>query len=254
MIEALIIIILLLAISIFFFKQAVTEFQILQTDSFEKVPPLLSEKCPVVVHPFLQSGLYTPHNIRQIPKLAALPLGKKKFLQYLDESPQQPSNFHIDDSTSQLIASLSGLDTWCNHTFPQYLKSKSILSHLYRYETYAYIGSQGLRPTYGSCTILFPTYGTIHVSLLTEASDPFLPHDYKGKQVSSFDKNNTPLLEKIQYIDVIIRQGDALVIPPHWKVCYSDDHANKSPSCSVWVEVHHPISTLVKKLQQYRKL
>ncbi len=253
MIETLIILTILLAICIFFFKQAVTEFQILQTDSFEKVSPLLSEKCPIVVHPFLQSGLYSPQNIRQIPKLATLPLGKKKFLQYVD-APPQPTNFHIDDATSQHIASLAGLETWCRHTFPQYLKGKSLLSHLYTYETYAYIGSQGLRPTYASCTLLFPTHGTIHVSLLTEASDPFLPHDYKGKQVSSFDKNNTPLLEKIQYIDVILRQGDALVIPPHWKVCYKDDPANPTPSCSVWVEVHHPISKLVKKLQEYRKI
>jgi len=41
-------------ILIFFYKQAVKEFRILQTDSFEKAMTLLFERSPIVVLPFTQ--------------------------------------------------------------------------------------------------------------------------------------------------------------------------------------------------------
>jgi hypothetical protein len=52
--EGLLIVCIFFAILVFFYKQAVMEFRIAQTDSFDKVPSLLQEKIPIVIQPFFQ--------------------------------------------------------------------------------------------------------------------------------------------------------------------------------------------------------
>ena len=224
-------------ILLFFYKQAVNEFRISQTDSLEKAMPLLQERCPIVVLPAPQpQNLWTRADIQQRPTLASTPINGKSLKDILTTAA-----YPMKKAAAESLAEKVGLPVWIQQTILPVYKESVWWSPLATVRTEATIGAQGLRQTYAYSTLLFATDGALVVSLLNESSDPYLPKQWLGKRLQKLTRDDAPLLSQIQYIDVILRPGSALLIPPHWKVCW-ETHESKESALAVWFEVHHPVS------------
>lgn len=227
-------------ILIFFYRQAIKEFRILQTEDLEKAQGLLHERCPIVILPSpTPQQLWTRQDIQQRPTLGSLALNGESLNNLL-----RKESVSLRPETGILLAERIGLPVWVKQTLLPYFKQSQWWSSILWAKTEATIGAQGLRQTYAYSTLLMATEGALAVSLLNEGSDPYLPGQWLGKRVSKLTRDDAPLLGQIQYIDVIVRPGSALLIPAHWKVCWENYEEPKS-ALAVWVEIHHPLSHFV---------
>jgi hypothetical protein len=230
-------------ILVFFYKQAVEEFRILQTDSFEKAMGLLGERSPTVVLPIpVIHGLWTHIDCKQRPTLLGMPLNGRVLSDRIHEE-----SVRLDSVTSEKLAEEIGLNVWVRETLQPIYKQSFWWTGMLQTRVEALIGAQGMRQTFGYSTILICTDGAISVSLMNESSNAYLPKQWKGKRISKMTRDDAPLLGQIQYVDVIVRPGSALIIPPHWKVCWENLDNKEKPSLSAWIEVHHPLSKIVWK-------
>ena len=239
-IEIIVILTVIIGILFFFYRQAVKEFRILQTDSLDKSILLLNERCPIVIYPFPKPmDLWTGKDLQQRPAL------KNQIQKYLTKKSSW-----LDPKTSQTIANQVGFPIWVQQTILPAFKNLWWGPILWS-QTRVAIGAQGLRPTFGFCTIIIATEGTLHVSLLNESADAYLPKQWLGKRLSKLTRDDAPLLAQIQFVDVIVRPGSALLIPPHWKICW-ENIEKKSHTLAVWIDIHHPVSFIAQQ-SFYRK-
>ena len=228
-------------ILIFFYRQAVQEFRILQTESVEKAMPLIHERCPIVVLPFALPGqLWTQSDIKQRPTLISYSTNGRPLSERLTQDSVQ-----LSPDAAEALASQVGFPVWVKKTILPTFQESVWWGPILKSRTEAMIGAQGLRQTYAYCTILMATEGALSVSLLNESADAYLPTKWLGKRVTKLTRDDAPLLHQIQYIDVIVRPGSAIFIPPHWKVCW-ENHETPKPSLSAWIEIHHPLSQFVQ--------
>jgi hypothetical protein len=236
---------IIFGILIFFYKQAIMEFRLAQTESFDKVPPLLQEKIPIVVQPFpIPQQLWTHADIQQRQSLSQIPI--QEYGITIGQASQK-SNMLIpwNPTFGTSIALATGLNVWAEQTLKPIFQKATPLASIYSYRTEVYLGPQGLQKTYGLTTILAVTDGIGTLTLLNEQSDPYLPPTWKGKLMSRLTRDEAPLIGQIQCIDVILRPGSCIVIPPHWKYCL-EEKEGVSPICSVKITVHHPISRFME--------
>lgn len=249
LLESLLVLTVLAVILIFFYKQAIREFRILQVDSIDKAQPLLSERCPVVVLPApTAQALWTHADLNARPSLAnsgfnGLPL---------KEAIKRPA-FPLKTETAESLADKSGVSIWVNqHLLPAF-KTGSWWTPCLTARTEVAIGAQGLRQTAGYTTLLMATENAIQVSLLNESSNPYLPEGWEGKRLSKLTRDDAPFLPQINFVDVIIRPGSALLIPPHWKVCW-ENLEPKETALAVLVEIHHPVSRALYNMMRRQQL
>jgi hypothetical protein len=233
---------ILAIILVFFYRQAVQEFRILQTESMEKAMALVPERCPIVVLPAPQPPqLWTRADILQRPTLSATAINGKSLQEAI-----KTESFPLQPKSAETLAQQVGLPVWIRQTLLPIYTSATWWGPITTTRTEVTIGAQGLKQTYGYSTVLFATDGSLAVSLLNESANPYLPTNWKGKRVSKMTRDDAPLLAQIQYVDVIVRPGSALIIPPHWKVCW-ETYDSKEPALAVLTEFHHPLSRLAYK-------
>ena len=65
-------------------------------------------------------------------------------------------------------------------------------------------------------TYLFCTEGELHVTIMPETMEQFLPAVWLNLFPGDITEHDTPFLKDLKYIDIIVRPGTALVMPPHW--------------------------------------
>jgi hypothetical protein len=236
---------LVFVILIFFYRQAVQEFRILQTERLEKASEIIGERLPIVVLPSPQpQQLWTRIDIQQRPTLGNTAIEGKQIKHLID---QESVSLKYDKAEG--LATLVGLPVWIREKITPTMKQSVWWGPILTNRTEALIGAQGLRQTFGYITCIFVTDGAIQVSLLNETADPYLPIKWKGKRLSKMTRDDAPLLAQIQYIDVIVRPGSMLLLPPHWKVCW-ETYESEKPALAVWTEFNHPISKFAYKMSQ----
>ncbi len=82
------------------------------------------------------------------------------------------------------------------------------------------------------------------VSLLLKDSEEFLPPSWQYRYPGSFTTNDTPLVSDLKYMDIVLRPGTALLLPPHTVVSL-EPAADSSPfQAAVILHYHEPISFL----------
>lgn len=247
--ESLFVLSVLAVILVFFYKRAIHEFNILQVDSLEKGFQSLGDLSPIVVHPWTKTlPLWTRADLAQRPqRLHALLPGLMMTL----EKGLTATSIQMNPNDSETLAKQAGLDVMAPQLFLPTFKESVWWGFLAKPRVEALIGAQGLRPTYAHTTIVQCTEGALSVSLVTEASDAYLPEAWKGKRLSKLTRDEAPLLAQIQYVDVIVRPGSLLLVPPHWRICW-ETHESDVPALAVWTEIHHPISWLVGHVARRR--
>ena len=243
--EGFLFIILCIAILVFFYKQAVTEFRLAQTAELDKTPTLLQEKIPIVVQPFaIPSHLWTIKEILARPTLGNVIVPEYQMsLNQVASTPMAVAPWSQTFATNAAI--MTGLPVWAEQTLKPVFSRATFIAPIYTYRTEVYLGPQGLQKTFGIMTILAVTDGTANVTLLNEQSEPYLPPSWKGKLMSRLTRDEAPLISQIQCIDVVLRPGTCLIIPPHWRYCIEE---KEETTCSIKITVHHPISLMMENV------
>jgi hypothetical protein len=249
MFEILFFIIVLLFIAILFYKQANEEIEILQIDSerMEEIPGLYGDRSPIVIKNFPVPALGSYEDFQKRPKVLQMKMGSTLHtLQSLLES-NELKDFQFHPKTTSHLAKESGLDIWFGlHCYKGLLPSK-FTEWLYSYSTGLWPSHRGLTKTRAVQTLFVPTQGVAKVCILLPKMVPYLPVEWKGKQFNKLTAEDTPLLSQIQYVEIKLRKGNALLLPAHILVDISSDPADLHNT--LWMfqaEIHHPISLLAK--------
>lgn len=244
--EILLCCLLLLTIFVFFYRQAVHEFTILQVDSLEKAFASLSDLSPIVVYPYETNlSVWTRKALKQQPAL----------YKTLEASLEEKESVPMSSGDATQLAERVGLDVLTKKSLLEPFRESKKLGFAYWTKTEALIGAQGLRPTYAYTTFLQCSEGALSVQLVTEASDEFFPPDWRGKRLAKLTRDEAPLVGQIQFVDVILRPGSLLCIPPHWRVSYETkvEEGEKGSALAVWTELHHPMSALFAHVAKQRE-
>jgi len=254
LLELIIIIATIFIIGVCFYKQTNPEYKILQVEKGEldKILPLISELSPIVVRGFQVPNFWTNQDITANMRLQGIPLIYPGFQPFPLSSantmallPTMPS------ATANLLAQESGIQVWAEHQIQPILQSLWYAPFL-SLQTSALIGDQGLQQTTAFLSILMPTEGTIKVSLLHKKMYAFCPTEWKNTVPSTWTKATTPLVGEIQFIDIIVRPGTLLVLPPHWRWSYQSDigSATQTKPMAALLEIQHPLSYLATRFSK----
>jgi hypothetical protein len=243
---------ILFLVLVFFYKQTSDQFHILQIEAekISTVKELLQEKNPIVIRGMGIPKILTPDILKATPRLHGMPLSQTLRLADLLEVPTHSSKIPpLELSLRKQLASEVGLSVWAEHSLlPVFLGNNP--SWFLSMNSQAFIGSVGMEKSVAYSTLIYPTHGTFLCSIALESAEKYLPKSWKGKYISDLTLGDTPLLREIQFIDVVLRPGHILHIPPHW--IYSIKSTSDPDVIPLFgiIEIHHPISHLSSLLKQ----
>ena len=89
-----------------------------------------------------------------------------------------------------------------------------------------------------------PTEGIYTVSLVSRDSESFLPPKWNYKYPGRLSPNDTPLVADLKYMDIVVRPGTTICLPPHMII--SMEPQDKEFAAAAIVEYHEPVSLLAK--------
>ena len=246
MIEILMIFAFIFLVAVFFYKQALEQFDVLQIEAtqLEQLPKLLSEKSFLVVRSLPPIQLWTTETVKDIQRIHNVPYGSSKLLEIAEGSVKVlPSNY---PSPSEKLAEQVGINTWVEKTWLPRIVDSSWFAWAFSSRSEVAIGSKGLRKSVAYTTMILPTENDILVSVMPESSETYLPSTWQGKLFAKIKRAEAPLIGEVKYLDIKVRKGSALFVPPHWIINIQQDGENIP--WFLWVEYHHPMSKFAQLL------
>lgn len=248
----------LLAISflvvVFFYKQRQTDLTILQMEAeqMSQLADLLSEQQPLVIRGVSPPKGLTHDALQKIPRLADFPVGGQPLSAVL-ESPKMLASAGglpaLDLRGRQELAEELSVPVWATHTWLQPLAETTWVGKAVgTLRTEVVLGGVGMFRTTAIYTMILPTSGTYSVSLLSRASEPFLPANWHYRYPSSLGPNDTPLVADLRFMDILLRPGTALVLPPHMVISMEPTADSPAFVAATILEYHEPISLLNKMI------
>lgn len=146
-------------------------------------------------------------------------------------------------SHAEQLARVSGVGVWASKWV-----NPSVLSYQRFWTIPAYhcwAGNKGLHKTM-AWTFLFATEGELHVTIMPESMEPFLPAEWRHLFPANITEKDTPFLKDLKYIDIILRPGTALFMPPHWFMSWiqaETEQTDTTPlAMACTISYHTPIS------------
>lgn len=257
MFEIILIIAVLFLILTFFYKQAVCEFRINQVEwakqitlqkqshaqsNKSQIRELLGEKVPLVIRGIPSASFWTHTDVASRLCFAEIPVFQDMSLtEWMGTNSQQvvcPWKY----PQAEAIAKESGIAVWAK----KWLSPVIIHPLLTLWLTPSYhcwAGAVGLRKTFATWTCLFPVDGEIAVTIMPETVESSLPPHWRNCFVKDLTAKDTPFLSDLKYMDVILRPGTCLFMPPHWFVSWTSlDNTSLPMACTI--SYHTPISSL----------
>jgi hypothetical protein len=231
--------------SVFFYKQTNTDFHILQMEQgqIDKLFELAEERQPIVLRGAAVPHAFTRESLSKIPRLGNTPIATTDLTSILNGSTVLLSDGPpaMTPAAAAAFAKEIGLDIWTLQVWAETLKSTSYIGFAGSCRTSAWFGGVGLFKTTAMLTVLLPTEGVFYAGLIPKSSELYLPKEWKYRYPASFTMNDTPLVSELQFIDIKLKAGTALILPPHATVSMTPDSG-----LSLWVmiEYHEPISLL----------
>ena len=243
--------IVLFFIAVLFYKPANEEFQILQLEAsrIEEVPSLYSDRSPIVLRGLvLPPALGTEESLLKRSHIMQRSISTNLSLRQLITNPKMVSSYQMNPLTAEWLGKESGLQIWFDQTLFSKLIPSPYTKYFYSSNVQLWPHHIGLFKTTAFQTILFPTQGTVTVSLLLQKMLPYLPTGWEGRQFTSLTVTDTPLLNQIEFIDIKLRKGNALFIPAHVIISVSpaEPVASDQTPFICMTTLHHPISRLAK--------
>lgn len=248
MMEIFLILSVLLGVFIVFYRQAIDQFNILQIESNQlgELPKLLNERTPLVLRDIGLPKLLTPETLQNNARLQQFPLTSTMTLGgYLKDPKRQLT---IGSKVATVLAKESGLAVWAEHTWFERCFSYSFLTYIHSMKTEAYVGEKGLQKATSVETLLYPTSGSLEVTLLTEQQGKCLPQVWRKRFPETFTIQDTPLVGEIKYITIKLRPGNMLCIPTHW---YYSIRCKEPEKPCFWgkIMLENPISAVASMME-----
>ena len=250
--ETVIVLGVLFFIAVLFYKQANEQFEILQleVDRLEELPTLYNEHSPIVVRNVTVPNLATEEQLQKRPHILQMAVQPNLSLRSLLNDPVRLSTFRFSIPTAEFLAKETGVTLWMEKNFREQLLPSPLTSFLYTTKTTLWPHHRGLFKTTAFQTVLMPTQGKAHVNLLLESQEVYLPKAWKGRTFKSLTLGDTPLLNQIKYVEVILRKGNLLVLPAHMIVDITSAEGEPEPVWTVLFEIHHPLSRFASLREQ----
>ena len=250
MLEFILIGIVCLFIAVLFYKQANEQFEILQLSGDRlkgqsELPTLYGERSPIVITDLPLPPLGNSEALSKRPSLMNRQVRMGQSLSELIAAKSDLETFVLPRKTAEFLARESGLSVWFEQTLYTSLLPSPYTRWFYSKQTYLWPHHRGLFQTTAHQTLILPTEGNLIVSLMFPKMIPYLPSDWKGKPFNKLSLNDTPLLSQIQFIEIKVKKGNAVLLPAHL-IC---DITSSEEKCA-WIfiaELHHPISLMASK-------
>ena len=242
MIEWIVILVIILCIFVWYYSQTVSEYslsQIKESQVSMELTTLWEERKPVVVSDVRPQEIWLANSLMQTNFWGAEPAW----------AAYQSAPEHLAAvKRSQCIA-------WAEILGISQIQRDSLLrwydlnQWLFSVNTEAHIGAEGLRPTFGWATSFSCTQGEARCILLHSAQKAKMPDGWTGLRWRDATVAHHPLWIQVQFIEVILRPGTTILVPPHWIVAIEPVNA-KEPIWWVRSDVHHPISSAAQRLNE----
>ena len=230
---------ILFFIYVFFYKQSISDYTILQLDysQIEKISETLLEKSAVII-----KNVEIPHCIQKksllsVQRFADIFVGSCKLSEYLDKNN---CILQISKELETFIANETGFQSYMNHNWLEKLHTHPLSSYISSVESRVCFGSHQLQKTLAIYTLIMPIESKYTISLINPNYVSSLPQDWRTIQ----DLENS---SKLKFIDVIVRPGTLLIIPPHW---YYLMKAEENGGYYSFIEYHEPVSLLNRYLEK----
>lgn len=246
MLEILLLFGVIIIILTFFYKQAVCEFRINQMEWTQKenIHSLLHEKIPLVVRGLPPATIWTHQDVLTRSCFQDLPIFQEMNLQEWIASTSHDTICPWKDSQAEKIGSVCGISIWSKKWVEPVLLTSFLrwwISPIYQ----CWAGRVGLKRLFATWTVILPVDGAIIVSILPESVESSLPVPWLGCFPSELTPKDTPFLSDIKFIDIVVRPGNALIMPPHWFVSWIGESTTSSKAPMVCtLSYHSPISRM----------
>jgi hypothetical protein len=241
MIEWIVIFLIIFCIFVAHYTQSVAQYSLSQMNESQISTQLITvweEKKPVVVSDVRSNGIWTPDGLKQTRFWGAQPIW---------ESYQQNTDQILPQSKSQQL-------TWSEMLGVSQIESDILLKWfslspwIFSVRTEAHIGSEGLRQCYGWATAYSCSSGEVRCIMMHSAQKSRLPPGWKNLRWSEATVAHHPLWTQVQYIEVILRPGTVLLVPPHWIVAI--EPMDEKPIWWTRSDIHHIISRWAQRLNE----
>lgn len=250
----------------FFYKQsAIHEFRINQgnASSKELLQELWAERVPLVIRELPRLSLWTREDVMGRACYDSVPLFQEQTLagwvgQLKGEGQEGQEGqeghgvicpWQGREDHAEKLAAVSGISIWCKtHLHPLFGAGWRLRWLRYR----AWAGSFGLQRLYASWTCILPAEGDILVTVFPETMEPYLPSEWRGGFPGTWTRRDTPFVEDIKYMDIVVRAGTCLFLPPHWYASWIGKEGGKVVPMVFTIAYHSPVSWAAEKISGRR--
>lgn len=251
MLEITLIICVIFIILTFFYKQAICEFRINQIEWSQKsqITELISEKIPLVIRTIPSAAFWTHRDVKERKCFTNLSIFQELTLSEWLSVATPESVCPWKYTQAETIADVSGLSIWAKKWMNPLIIKPFLSAWVFpRYHCWA--GNVGLRKTFATWTCLFPVDGDMMVTIMPESVENSLPDTWNNCFPSQLTTKDTPFLSDLKFIDIILRPGHCLFMPPHWFISWSS-HQSEKPIMACTISYHTPISYLAFNMSPY---
>jgi hypothetical protein len=250
MIDILFLIGLVFLIAVLFYKQRRQTMEILQAEEaqIEQLPDLLEEQQPLIIRGISPPKGLTKEGFLKIPRLADFSVGGQP-LQDILNTPAMLYSTNGEPVLSRerrdLLANELSIKVWADHLWlPRFSPTTWIGWLVGCMRTEVVLGGMGMFKTTAKYTCIMPTEGIYTISLVSRDSESFLPPKWNYKYPGRLSPNDTPLVADLKYMDIVVRPGTTICLPPHMII--SMEPQDKEFAAAAIVEYHEPVSLLAK--------
>lgn len=244
------IIVLVFLICILFYRQRRTSLEILQAEEsqIEQLPELLEELQPLILRGAPPPKGLNKESLMKITRLAQFSVGG----QPLEDILANPSMLLsangspvLSKERRELLANELSIKVWADHVWlPRFSQTTWFGWAVGCMKTEVLLGGLGMIRTVAKYTCIMPTEGTYTISIVSRESESFLPTNWLYRYPGTLSPNDTPLVSDLKYMDIILRPGTMICLPPH--IIVSMQPKDEEFSAAAIVEYHEPVSLLSK--------
>ena len=243
--EVILLVLVVWAILLFFYKQALTEFTIRQLEWTQRgeILGLLRERAPLVIRGLPPASFWTTEDLEaraewyaDVPVFDGVDVAS-----WVQEAKGTRAVCPWKDAQAEEIGRATGIRVWEQKWVRPFVIGR--LEGLWTSTVeHSWAGRVGMRKLYAVWTLIMPMEGAITVSILPSSVESVLPASWAGGFPAEWTARDTPFLSDVKYVDVVVRPGTGLLVPAHWFVSWSGVDTTLPMVCTI--SYHTPISRM----------
>jgi hypothetical protein len=242
MIEWVVVLLVIVCIIAWYYSHSLSEYRFSQIKEVQiptQLDSLWEEKIPIIVSDLNNKDIWTSDSLKLTKFWTAQPV----WAMYEQDAH---INTRTSKETSILWADILGITQIQQETLVQWF---SLSPLVFSVTSETHLGPIPLRPTFGWATCIKCTQGEARCILLHNAQKSRLPAGWESLRWRDATVAHHPIWSQVKFVEVILRPGTALLIPPHWVMALEPLDTEK-PMWSIISEVHHPVSKIAKRIHE----